>query len=104
MVRTHVGMPSLMRERTQSTFPQEAGGTKKLQKTFCCFSWSPRLVLTEAANRRALKPETHEAVCFQAALPQQQLDKSTPRFSTATTVATAKTELKDLIHRARKPK
>lgn len=48
--------------------------------------------------------QMHETVCFQAALPQQQLDKSSPRFSAATTVAKAKTELKDLIHRARKPK
>lgn len=34
----------------------EAVGTKKLQKTFCRFSWSPRLVLAEAANHRALEP------------------------------------------------
>lgn len=48
-------------------------------------------------------PQMHAAFCLQAVLLEQQLGKSTPSFWTATSVGTAKTGLKDFIHRANTP-
>lgn len=88
----------------QSTFPQRLWEQRKFRRHSVVFPGVHDLCWQRLPTTEHSSLQMHEAVCFQAALPQQQLDKSSPRFSRATTVAKAKTELKDLIHRARKPK
>lgn len=63
-----------------------------------CLQWGCQLRSTSDSSL-----QMHVAFFLQAVLPEQQLHKSTPSFWTATSVGTAETELKDLIHRANKP-
>jgi hypothetical protein len=106
-LRTAIPMPCVSLGREPSTYLNrrlwKPSNFKRQSVVFpgvrgFCLQWGCQLQSTSDSSL-----QMHVAFCLQAVCPEQQLDKSTPSFWTATSVGTAKTELKDLIHRANKP-